>query len=476
MHLSAEQLAVVVSPLRHKKVVAGAGSGKTKVLVEQIHAWIDLGVEPEKITVVTFTRRAAMEIRRRLGPDGGKLHHLGTITGFAYRKLWEAGKRYALLDDFELGLVIEHVALQAKRRRHLRPKVVARIVMDGAYEKESDTDRALAAMTLAYMKRHRLLHVSSVLCRFLRFMLEGGNMRASAFAGARAVLWDEFQDSSALELRILAALDPGRSLIIGDPRQSIYQWRGAIPENIEAAPGAAFHLRDNWRSAREIVAFGNGLPAAKGYQEQAARREEPGRVYRIADFVAEDFYTWLVSHAGPATVLCRTNREIAAIEQALAGTALTVRVAASAFDEYATAPWRRLWAAARLLCFPDNEWLQLRCPLSSLGRHASPGGPVLALAKAVGGVPLDDRNLGGTVLDWLSWYAARDVQDLLPDDEEPADILLMTVHGAKGLEWPTVAMHSAGRLEGAKGPEEQNILYVGATRARERLFLLGGAA
>jgi superfamily I DNA/RNA helicase len=474
MHLSPEQLVVVASPEPRKRVVAGAGSGKTAVLVAQVQAWLDEGVPPDTVSVVTFTRRAGMEVRRRLGAAGARLAHCGTIAGLAFRRLWEAGIRYVPIDDYDLRLIILHVAQEARRTDGLRPEVVARLVLHADYGTETASDRALAHLVLSYLARHRLLHVSGILPAYLSLLRTGGMLRAPSWRGTRALAWDEFQDSSRDELAILEALAPDRSLVVGDPRQSIYQWRGAVPENLDAVPGAAFDLADNWRSGSAIVARANALSAAHGYREQCPRRPDPGVVEEVPGTgPVEAVYLDLVRAHGPVMVLCRSNREIARLAAALGQVpgGPTVAVVAAAYDPYTTPAWRRLYVAARLVLDPENEWLRSaagRLDVSGWGPHNS----IEALARIVGAPTDDPHVVGESVLGWLEWYATRDLQDMLPGDEERPDVLLMTVHGAKGLEWPTVVIHGADRMARSEHPEERNIHYVATTRARDRLVLV----
>ena len=469
--LSSEQERSLRSAAPHKKVVAGAGSGKTRVLVAQVDQWLEEGVDPAEISVVTFTRRAAMEVRRRLPETGGRLAHLGTITGFAFRRLFEAGIRFTVIDTFDLELVIRYVVSLGKRASQCRENVVARLVLHADYGNETESDRAIAKLVLGYMARHCLIHVSQVLGRFVQFLSDGGVLRAGSWRAARRVAWDEFQDSSDLELRLLQQLGPDYSLLIGDPRQSIYKWRGAVPENIEKAPGDTYELTRNYRSGGEIVQYCNSLPVAHGYRHLRPMRLEQGRIIRPIHVQAETFYPWVVKTFGPTTVLCRTNREIACLERTLKEeTDIRVAVVAALFDQYTTQPWRNLYIAARLVLDPGNEWLQLSCPLTGLGKYRA-GTPIETLAAVVDKRLLGDQNLTGSILDWLEWYSFRDVQDQIPSEEERPDILLMTVHGAKGLEWSTVVLHNADTLEGTKKPEEGNILYVAASRAMDTLLL-----
>jgi superfamily I DNA/RNA helicase len=471
--LSTEQNRAVSSSHPHNTIVAGAGSGKTVVLVEQIRRWIEDGIDPASITAITFTRRAGAELVKRLGKVGDSLGYVGTSTAWAYRMLWSYGVRYQVIDDKDLDMVIEYVAERASMTDRIKVSRIRQMVLGVEYSKESQREAAVRAMVSAYLKQHRILHQSEVFARFLRELSTDLEFLAHVRTGAGAIAWDEFQDVDALEARALDAVNPAHSFAVGDTRQAIYGFRGASPDHMRTRRlvGGNHTLRTNYRSTPAIVEYANGLPIS-GMNPMRAWREDSHYLNYLA---GEDFARYLKDIEAPLTILARSNRELYSIRRQVHEEGRTCEIISRRHDPYDSEPWRILYALVKVVLGFKDPWLTgymaERVDPSFL--VPTPYVVVRRLARAAQ-LGLNDPCLDLTLPTWLHWYATRDIQDMLPDDDARSDVLAMTIHASKGLEFDNVAVWNSDRLLDSEDPDEQRLLYVAVTRARDCLVLHGG--
>ena len=278
-------------------VLAGAGSGKTRVLAARVGHLLDRGVAPERICLLTFSRRASAEMLARVGPRAERVWG-GTFHAVANRFLRRHGALVGLDPSFTVldagdaaelvGLVRTALGLGAERRPGGRrfpsadtmAGIASRVV--NAQERLSDVVArhapwcrdeldAIRDVLVAVTARKRAQHVLDLddLLLFWRALARAPEA-AGVVAGAfDHVLVDEYQDTNALQADILDALCPdGRGLtVVGDDAQAIYGFRAATPRNI--LDFAALHpgttvvtLAANHRSTPPILAVANAVMAA----------------------------------------------------------------------------------------------------------------------------------------------------------------------------------------------------------------------
>ena len=286
-------------------VVAGAGTGKTRTLVYRVAHLVERGVRPERILLLTFTRRAAQEmiarVERLVGERGRQVHG-GTFHATAHRLLRRFGPRAGLAAGFTIMdqgdaqdlMQLSRGALGYAEKRHKRfPKKetlhhvysrhvntdlpVGEILRDQYrqfVEYEPDMARIFADYTRRKADRNLVDYDDLLL--FWAALLEGAPALGAEVAGLYDhVLVDEYQDTNALQARVLRAMGGARRNVtaVGDDAQSIYSFRGATVENIfafpEQFPGAAVvPLEENYRSTAPILEASNAVIAG------AARRYE----------------------------------------------------------------------------------------------------------------------------------------------------------------------------------------------------------
>ena len=269
--------------------VAGAGSGKTRVLVHRAAWLIDVeGVSPQALLAVTFTNKAAAEMRSRIESLLNiPVRHLwiGTFHGLAHRMLrrhWrEAGwpQNFQIIDSDDQLRMIKRLLknLEIDDSRWVPREV--QYFINGQKDEglraehiEPHGDLFLATMQKIYLayddqcSRSGLVEFNELLLRALELIRDNDDLRGHYQRRFRHILVDEFQDTNAIQyawLRLLAGGGAGIT-IVGDDDQSIYGWRGAKIENIHKL-GADFadlrtiRLEQNYRSTGTILAAANAV-------------------------------------------------------------------------------------------------------------------------------------------------------------------------------------------------------------------------
>ncbi|PAV06837.1 DNA helicase II [Arsenophonus sp. ENCA] len=290
-NLNNKQREAVVAPRTNMLILAGAGSGKTRVLVHRI-AWLLMvdKVSPFSIMAVTFTNKAAAEMRHRinalLGSDQGGMW-VGTFHGLAHRLLRAHYLDANLPQDFQildsddqyrlLRRIIKAINLDeskwpprqamwyinAKKDEGLRPQHIE------SYG--NPTEATWLRVYQAYQEacdRAGLVDFAEFLLRAHEMWLKKPHILQHYRERFTNILVDEFQDTNSIQyawIRILAG-DTGKVMIVGDDDQSIYGWRGAQVENIQRFlqdfPAAeTIRLEQNYRSTNNILKSANALIA-----------------------------------------------------------------------------------------------------------------------------------------------------------------------------------------------------------------------
>ncbi|HEY9042012.1 MAG TPA: UvrD-helicase domain-containing protein, partial [Rheinheimera sp.] len=256
--LNDKQRDAVAAPPQHMLVLAGAGSGKTRVLVHRL-AWL-MQVErvaPYSLLAVTFTNKASQEMRGRIESTiGVSLNNLwmGTFHGLSHRMLrahyQEAGlpQGFQIIDSDDQYRLVKRV-LKALNldEKHWPPKQIQWFINarkdDGLRPGMIDAagDFSLQQMVKIYAAyqdmcdRAGLVDFAEILLRSFELLKQNSEVRGHYQQRFRHILVDEFQDTNAIQyqwLRLLAGSN-AKVMIVGDDDQSIYGWRGARVENIQ---------------------------------------------------------------------------------------------------------------------------------------------------------------------------------------------------------------------------------------------------
>ncbi|HET6586782.1 MAG TPA: UvrD-helicase domain-containing protein [Oleiagrimonas sp.] len=292
--LNAAQREAVSAPSGHYLILAGAGSGKTRVLTQRI-AWLAEveQVPPWGILAVTFTNKAAGEMRSRLGtllPHGSRGLTVGTFHGIAHRLLRQHWREAGLPETFQI--------LDADDQQRLVKRVIAGLGLDEArfphrkatwtingWKDEGKRPAAIEhhdhPVTRAYVdiyqayedacRRAGLVDFAELLLRAHELWLQNPSILEHYQQRWRHLLIDEFQDTNALQyawIRVLAG-HTGRVFAVGDDDQSIYGWRGAKVENMQQflrdfPDVKTIRLEQNYRSTATILKAANTIIARNG--------------------------------------------------------------------------------------------------------------------------------------------------------------------------------------------------------------------
>src|SRR5579883_1054587 len=287
--LNDAQREAVAAPLCHQLILAGAGSGKTRVLVHRI-AWLieNEGLSPFNILAVTFTNKAAHEMRSRIETflgAAGKNMWIGTFHSLAHRLLrmhWqEAGlpQLFQILDSDDQYRLIKRILAALELDEDRWPPKQAQWFINSKKDEGLEAsqlpdygDIATRTMIKIYRayeeacQRSGLVDFAGLLLKAHQLLLKNPELLAHYQQRFRCILVDEFQDTNAIQyawVRLLTGKD-NFLMIVGDDDQSIYGWRGARIENIQRFskdfPGAAvIRLEQNYRSSGTILKAANAL-------------------------------------------------------------------------------------------------------------------------------------------------------------------------------------------------------------------------
>ncbi|MDQ2993704.1 MAG: DNA helicase II [Pseudomonadota bacterium] len=287
--LNKEQVSVVTAPHRNLLVIAGAGSGKTRVLVHRI-AWLiqEQGLSPHEILAVTFTNKASREMRGRIeGLLGIPIHTMwvGTFHGLAHRMLRQHFEAARLPEGFQIMDSDDQLRLIKRLHKQLNldetnwpPKQSQWYINNhkdagnrtsAVYSDGSLFDETMLRMYQTYeahCQRAGLLDFAELLLRTYELLQNNPLILTHYHDRFRYVLVDEFQDTNALQYAWLKLITSPQSkiMIVGDDDQSIYSWRGALVGNIQRfctdfADTDTIRLEQNYRSTKTILAAANAV-------------------------------------------------------------------------------------------------------------------------------------------------------------------------------------------------------------------------
>jgi len=520
--LNAEQQAAVLADEKRVLVLAGAGSGKTRTLVERVAHLVKNGVSGYEIVCTTFTRAAAGEMRARLEARIGREARKVTVStfhglglGLLKRYGQHIGLRYGNLTVYtplETDIMLRHrgeMLGMYKDGKWAKPGKRALDAFMAAVERGEDEtlkDSPFAPLRTTFeaaCRQNNALPYYGLIHGLVQ-LAEAGKVRE--FTSWKYLLVDEVQDLDRMQWRALDAMlehtEGSELYAVGDISQSIYGFRGAVPEHLQSLINAGaltvYELRSNYRSSPAIVAAANDLirhNTSHRVLEMQAMRETEGILHCLAKLGEADsavLANMIAKWRGPTppVVLCRNNRMLDKLSEEL-----TARdVSHKRIGKRTSALHSPLFVKAHavLKCFVNPhdetafllaheglgvdaaEYAQLRVAAVERGKSGfevfRENLPVERLETmpseddatanalewfASGGYLFDPADgdsqsfldwLGDyisehpldTIADYLDWLALVDVQDEMPGRDEEPAILLMTCHASKGLEFPCV--------------------------------------
>jgi len=395
-------------------VLAGAGSGKTRVLTTRIYHLIREGVPAEQVLAVTFTNKAAREMRgrvRRMLDGDGPLPFIATFHGLGRELLESYGNvigvpRFFSIydrDDSEKAVATALKALDVGTKEFSPRAVLGRISRakgegmraNEFYEKHARSgfgNRIAAEAWLRYektLKDEKALDFDDLIALPVRLLEEHADIRALAQSRWRYIHIDEYQDTNALQGRLanLLAAKYRNLFVVGDIDQTIYTWRGATIENLlefdkTYSEAETIVLEHNYRSTKNVVDAANAvIEKNKNRKEKYATTDkaagEPIIVHMARN--AEDEARWIAlnirrlmkegTKPEEIAVLFRTNFQSRALEEGLLRAGVPYKLLGTRF--FARKEVKDALAWMRLALDPTREVDKLRAaasPTRGLGR------------------------------------------------------------------------------------------------------------
>jgi DNA helicase-2/ATP-dependent DNA helicase PcrA len=526
--LDDEQRAVALASRGPVCVIAGAGTGKTRAITHRIAYAASIGVmDPQKVLALTFTARAAGEMRMRLRTLGVPTVAARTIHSAALKQLlyfWPQvfGGRAPDLLTTKTGFITQAITradLQGTlsiTSRDLMRDVASEIewakssqVVPEDYVNESSkrtqkpriNPEQIAQVYSAYMslmKQERAMDFEDVLLLTAAMLEEEREVRERVQDQYRYFTIDEYQDISPLQQRVINAWLGSRQeiCVVGDPAQTIYSFAGATPVFLntftQRFPDAeVIRLTSGYRSTPEITLMANTVLRSAAMGQELVAQNDHGAKPTVAAYkdesaeiagVVKDIGT-LLSEGAPAqevAILARTNNQLNSIEKAIAAAGLPYQVRNNErfFDRTDVREFLKGVRTASVIPTEGVYWLdELRTLAQPFLTGAAIDG-IAGLLHLARELDADDSFAPKTLRAYL-----REVEDRVQQNNPPTMpvLTLATLHAAKGLEWERVFLIGVSESilpfdSGNTGPENQNaideerrLFYVGITRAKKDL-------
>jgi DNA helicase II / ATP-dependent DNA helicase PcrA len=524
--LDEDQRAVALATRGPVCVIAGAGTGKTRAITHRIAYAAAIGtMDPAKVLALTFTAKAAGEMRVRLRSLGVPTVAARTIHAAALKQLlyfWPTvfGGKTPDLITAKSGFLSEAVnraglseSIRVTNRELMRDIASeiewAKVSQVGPedfvseIEKRVQKPRAsaeqLAKIYSAYesvKKQELAIDFEDVLLLTTAMVEEERDVRERVQDQYRYFTIDEYQDISPIQQRLINVWLGSRQdiCVVGDPAQTIYSFAGATPVFLntftQRFPEAeVIRLSTGYRSTPEIIFAANALlrhasmgqelvatnehgdkPAVTGYSDESA--EIAGVLKEITALLASG------TQAQEISILARTNNQLGGIERAMnkLGLPYQVRNTEKFFERQDVRDFLKQVRQASVLPTEGSTWIdELRTIAQPFLTGESIDGiaALLHLARELDG---DENFAPKTLRGYL-----REVEDRVQQNNPPTMpvVTLATLHAAKGLEWERVFM--VGASEGilplqidateAVINEERRLFYVGMTRAKQDLHI-----
>ncbi len=583
-------------------ILAGAGSGKTRVITHRIaHLIADHGVRPESILAMTFTNKAAQEMQERVSALlDGRWHSkplISTFHSFCVRSLrrdYDAigGKKDFVIyaDDEQLALVKSLCKQMGLDDKQFQPRaVLSRIssaknkgwtpqqFMQNAADPRSERVAVLYGKYQQALRQSNALDFDDLLLETERLLRESEEVSARYNDWYTSIMIDEYQDTNRPQYELMRLLTRRHHniCVVGDEDQSIYSWRGADIRNIldfeqDYPDATVIRLEQNYRSTRNILDAASAVVSNNVERKGKTLWTEAGPGEKIGYYEAPDGENEALFAADTVrrilrqdakrkiAILYRMNSQSRLMEEAMRRYGIKYRVLGG-FSFYERAEVRDLLAYLKVTINPDDSMSLLRIintPVRGIGKTTVDVIEHFALQENVsaftaielalqGGTTLAQRALtalsgfrkllldlqtlvqagataedvlkevvdrtnyvkllkeedtpeaqtrienigellnavvdasvrGETIVDFLDHAALVSDQD---DFDAAAPVSMMTLHSAKGLEFPVVFLvgmeegifpHSRSLNSTREMEEERRLCYVGMTRAREHLYL-----
>ena len=555
--LNDQQLEAVLHEDGPALVLAGAGSGKTRVLTTRA-AWLmeEKNIAAEQILLVTFTNKAAQEMNERVEKlTGIRLPHSGTFHRVCSRILRRDGhfidlsQQFVIYDsDDQLSLLKQIYKRFKYSTKEMNPRGVKAAISSAKNNMVSPSEYQRTAsgqfqekvgqLYESYdkaLRKNQAVDFDDLLLLTVRLLKNVPQIREKYQQLFKYVMIDEYQDTNTVQYKLtkLLAAPQNNLFVVGDFAQSIYAWRGADYKNMgllekDFPEIKTYRLEQNYRStqtildaATKVISKTDAHPildlwTEKGHSqpiqlvETATSDEEAVVVIQKVSNHLTDTYTY-----DDVAILYRTNAQSRSFEEACIRFGVPYRLIGG-FKFYERKEIKDVLAYLKLVLNPEDsvsfqraekvgkrilkkflDWRELRKE-----DFTNPQEVLLNILKATGYQdkfdakdPEDASRLENieellnvaaqfqdtaTLLENIALVQDNTMADVPGDANYRSAITLMSLHSAKGLEFPVVFMvgmeegllpHSRSLLSKDEMEEERRLCYVGITRAKEQLYL-----
>ncbi len=534
-------------------VLAGAGSGKTKVLTQKLcYILANHLAYPSEILMVTFTNKAASEMKERvvkLLGENSELPFMGTFHSYGARFLRIEGQHLGLSSNFVIydekdsvdliGTVMDELNIGTKTTK---PQAIKYNISSAKNEMVSAKEylgyakgyfqETVAKVYLAYeqkMQEVNAVDFDDLLKKVVDLLKTNSELKEKYSNRYKYVLVDEYQDVNAAQYQLTKILSSkhGNITVVGDASQAIYAFRGADFRNIvnfekDFKDVEVINLEENYRSTNTILSAANTVisqnrshPVLKLWTKNG--QGELIRLIQAPDEQAEgNIITSVIINSGrdykDFVILYRTNAQSRSIEESLIKSGVPYNLVGGVrfYDRKeikdvlaymrVIANEKDLIARERVVKLGKRKYQQFILRVGEIDKASPPSevlSSVLEISDYLSRFDEKDPEEAGRVenIRELSSVAEKfdnldeflenvalmeSGADMRKNGENTSEVTLMTIHSAKGLEFPVVFMtgmeeglfpHSRSLIDPAQLEEERRLCYVGMTRAKEVLFL-----
>jgi DNA helicase-2/ATP-dependent DNA helicase PcrA len=276
-------------------IIAGAGTGKTRTITYRVAYLVELGVKPESVLLLTFTRRAAQEMLRRAATlldsrcekiSGGTFHSFANLVLRQYAPLVKFESSFTILDQGDaedvVNLLRTQMKLDTKERRFPRKQTLFDVfsksvntlvpmkeILKEEYPHYQDYLEDILKLHVAYEEykaKHNLMDYDDLLVYLRKLLRDHDRVRNALSERYKYIMVDEYQDTNRIQAEIvkLLARKHRHVMVVGDDSQSIYSFRGATIRNIldfpeEFSECKIIKLEENYRSTQTILNLTNEI-------------------------------------------------------------------------------------------------------------------------------------------------------------------------------------------------------------------------
>ena len=566
--LNKEQLQAVLQKNGPMIILAGAGSGKTRVLTYKVIYLISEGINPFNILMVTFTNKASKEMKERMqkffkkgDKQVSELPSISTFHALCAKILRIEGKYIGIPNNFliydtqdQKDTIREAFNLLGLSLKEYKPSSILATISQAKNELIDETQypsfarghfqEVVSRVYVMYqkiLKENAALDFDDLILKTVELFRKNPDVLEKYQNKFRYILVDEYQDTNHAQYLLTKMFSSkwNNICVVGDFSQSIYSFRGADFLNLakfkeDFKDTKTFSLSQNYRStqrildgASSVISKNNGHPVLQLWTENKAGEDisifEALNEQREAEFILEEMEK--IKYQNPSlryydfAILYRTNAQSRAIEEVFIHRGVPyILIGGTRF--YERKEVKDVLSYLRVIANPKDKISLKRLEKLGKGKFAK----FLDFQKTFDEkninsdttISIMDRALKAT--DYLSLYNAKDEEDLgrlenikelksvaisypnlgeflenvslveqeyipdhIKDENGKKDAInLMTLHAAKGLEFPVVFMvgmeeglfpHSRSMMDKNELEEERRLCYVGMTRAKEKLFL-----